>query len=413
MQTWFLLIGALLVAMAFNSRLVQRLPLSPAMLYLGVGYAMGPGGTGLLNAEILRDASAIEMAAEIAVLVTLFAVGLRLQTPRQSWHIAARLASFGMIVTIAVTALAAHLLLGLPALMAFLLAAILAPTDPVLASDVQIREPGERDAVRLSLTAEGGLNDGAAFPAVLLALGLLGVHSIGPFGARWIAVDLLWSVAGGLGIGWACGRVVARLLVRLRRAGQPLEFEEFLVLGTIALTYGLALTLHTYGFLAVFAAGIAVAHGIRGVRDVADKSKSPTTLSERLLVWSGQGERLIEVALVILLGALAGSVNWSWPVVAFAMVLMLIARPLAVYMTVRGADAPPEQRRLIAWFGIRGIGSLYYLAFALGKGVENSYAEAIANAALAAIVLSIVVHGISATPLMQRHEEHVARGDTP
>lgn len=410
MQTWFLLIGGLLVGMAFSSALVQRLPLSPAMLYLVAGYVIGPGGVGLLSVEIVDDSHAITLAAEIAVLVTLFAVGLRLQTTWHTWRIPLRLASLGMMITIVVTALAAYVLLGLPLPWALLLAAILAPTDPVLASDVQIQEPGQRDAVRFSLTAEGGLNDGAAFPAVLLSLGLIGTHSLGPWWARWWAIDVAWAICGGLAVGWVCARVVARLLVRLRRAGQPLEHEEFLVLGVIALTYGLALSLKTYGFLAVFAAGLTLAHGTRGIRETRDKSETSSparvasvALSARLLAWSAQGERLIEVVLVILIGALAGAVAWTWQLTAFAVALMVIARPLAVFATLRSAEMPRAQRRLIAWFGIRGIGSLYYLSFAVDHGVRSPFETIVVNATLAAIVVSIVVHGISATPLMRWH----------
>lgn len=407
MQTWFLLIGGLLVGMAFSSRLVQRLPLSPAMLYLLAGFLIGPGGAGLLTVDIVGDSNIITLAAEIAVLVTLFAVGLRLQTAWPAWRIPMRLATLGMLITIAVTALAAIVLLGLPLPWALLLAAILAPTDPVLASDVQIQESGQRDAVRFSLTAEGGINDGAAFPAVLLALGLIGTHPLGAFWARWWAIDVVWAIAGGLAIGWGCGRVVAALLRRMRASGKPLEYEEFLVLGVIALTYGLALLLRTYGFLAVFAAGLALAHATKGIRDVPAKPSPapqvPVALSERLLAWSAQGERLIEVVLVILIGALAGTVSWTWQLAVFALALMLIARPLAVFATIRGSEMPPAQRRLIAWFGIRGIGSLYYLSFAIDHGVRSPFESMVANATLAAIVVSIVAHGVSATPLMRWH----------
>jgi NhaP-type Na+/H+ or K+/H+ antiporter len=413
-EIWFLVIGALLVAMALTSRLVQKLPLSPAMLYLAVGYLVGPGGVALMPVDLANHWHLIEVLAEVAVLVTLFAVGMRLRIPTawRAWRIPLRLASLAMIVTIVIVMGAAVVVVGLPVAYALLLAAILAPTDPVLASDVQIREPGERDSLRLSLTAEGALNDGAAFPAVMLALGLIGAHSLGPFALRWITVDLLWAVAGGLAIGWLCGRAVATFVIqRLRRAGEALEHEEFLVLGVIALSYGISLTLATYGFLAVFAAGLALAHDTRraepppnGSADQAGSVPVESTLSERLLAWSAQGERLIEVALVILLGALVGAVRWSWEIVAFAAVLLFVARPLAVLLTIRSSEMPRAQRRLVAWFGIRGIGSLYYLAYALDSVKDADLALRIADAAIATIAISIVAHGISATPLMERHE---------
>jgi NhaP-type Na+/H+ or K+/H+ antiporter len=390
------------------------------MLYLAVGYAIGPGGYALLDVGLDQHSHIIEVLAEIAVLVTLFAVGMRLKIPTawRAWRIPLRLASLGMVVTVVLATLAAILILDLPLPYALLLAAILAPTDPVLASDVQIQEPGERDAVRVSLTAEGGLNDGAAFPAVMLALGWIGTHSLGPFAARWIAIDLLWAVVGGLAIGWFCGRAVATFVIqRLRGSGKTLEYEEFLVLGVIALTYGVSITLGTYGFLAVFAAGLALAHDTRHAERksnrpppaVEDGKLTGNALSDRLLAWSAQGERLIEVALVLLVGALVGTVAWSWQIVAFAAALLLVARPLAVLLAIRATEMPRAQRRLVAWFGIRGIGSLYYLAYALDALPAEPFAARIANASLAAIAISIVVHGISATPLMERHEKRRRR----
>ena len=140
-----------------------------------------------------------------------------------------------------------------------LLGAILAPTDPVLASDVQVANPGDHDRLRFGLTGEGGLNDGTAFPFVMLGLGWLGLHELGEGGWRWWTVDVLWAVAGGLGLGYLLGTLVGRLIIYLRvRHREALGSDEFISLGLIALTYGLALLSLTYGFLAVFAAGLAL-----------------------------------------------------------------------------------------------------------------------------------------------------------
>ncbi len=173
MHQWFLLVGALLVTMALSSSVVRRLPLSPAMLYLAVGIGIGPDGAGWLHVDLIESAAIVELLAEIAVLVTLFSVGMRLPLPQKwrSWRTPIRLATLGMVVTTALGTVAAMWVLDLPWQAALLLAAIMAPTDPVLASDLQIRKPSDRDAVRLTLTAEGGINDGSAFPAVMLALG--------------------------------------------------------------------------------------------------------------------------------------------------------------------------------------------------------------------------------------------------
>jgi NhaP-type Na+/H+ or K+/H+ antiporter len=407
MHQWFLLVGTLLIAMAFGSRVVQRLPLTPAMLYLAVGFAIGPRGLDWVGAEIGRDAALIELLAEIAVLVTLFSVGMRLRIPGdwRAWRVPIRLATVGMIVTTALTAVAAMAVVELPLAAALLLAAILAPTDPVLASDVQIRKPGERDAVRLTLTAEGGLNDGAAFPAVMLALGLMSLHPLGEFGLRWLALDLVWASAGGLALGWFSGSLIARVLRRLQRTGNPTDLVEFLVLGVIALTNGLALAVHVYGFLAVFAAGLAIAKGMHWDERGRAVTAATGPLHARLLTWTAQGERLCEVALVLLLGVLLGSVEWEAATVAFVAVFLLAVRPLAVLLSVPRDGLEGHQQRLVAWFGIRGVGSLYYLAFAIHRGVPDGLARDLSNAALAAIAASIALHGVSATPLMDWYEQ--------
>jgi NhaP-type Na+/H+ or K+/H+ antiporter len=183
---WALIVGALLTTMALAGSLLQRLPLSTGMLYLAVGVGLGPAGWALLSPDPLLHAHALERAAEIAVLISLFAVGLKLGLPfsDKRWQLPLRLASTSMLVTIALVACIGAVGLGLPWGAAILLAGITAPTDPVLASDVQVIEANDRDRLRFSLSAEGGLNDGAAFPFVMLGLGLLGLHDLGHGGWR-------------------------------------------------------------------------------------------------------------------------------------------------------------------------------------------------------------------------------------
>jgi sodium/hydrogen antiporter len=405
MHQWFLLVGALLVAMAFASGPVQRLPLSPAMLYLAVGFAIGPRGLDWLDVDIVNDADVVRLLAEIAVLVTLFSVGLRLRVTdyRTAWQAPLLLATAGMIVTTLLAAAGAMALLELSFASALLLAAMLAPTDPVLASDVQIRKPGDRDRVRLALTAEGGLNDGTAFPFLMLALGLLGLHPLGHLGLRWAAVDLVWATVAGLALGWLSGSVVARVLRAVQRSGSPTELVEFLVLGVIALIYGLALALKSYGFLAVFAGGLAIAKGLHSDGSASERT-DPAKLRARLAAWTAQGERLCEVALVILVGVLLGHIEWTPMAVGFVAVLVLVARPIAVLVTAPRQAFDLHQRRLVAWFGIRGIGSLYYLAYALDHAVPDELARTLADVALLTIAASIALHGVSATPLMDWYE---------
>lgn len=410
--SWFLLVGMVLILMAFASRWVSRLPLSFAVIYLAAGFAIGPQGVALLHVDLVRDAPRVQVLAEVAVLISLFALGLRLRLPLawKMWRTPVKLATLTMALTIAGVALLAHSLLALPWPVAVLLGAVLAPTDPVLASDVQVRHPGDRDALRVALTAEAGLNDGTAFPAVLL--GLLLVADAPDF-AGWLLRDIFWGIGAGIVLGAACGTLMAKAVDRLRRSGVPLEFEEFLAFGVIAVTYGTALALDAYGFIAVFAAGLAFAHAERRAAAPPDargssrnagraETEAEAETANRLLTFSTQCERLAEVGLVLLIGAALGAVTWRVPVLVLAAAVILLVRPIAVVLTIRRDELSLPRRRVLAWFGIRGIGSIYYAAYALGHAPGAAWLQDLASATVATVAVSIGAHGISATPLMRR-----------
>src|SRR5688500_4731781 len=255
---WYVVVGSLLVAVALAGTMLKRLPLTTSLLYLLVGVGLGPWGLNLIRIDPVAQAELLERLTEVAVIVSLFTAGLKLRLPLRDrlWWLPVRLASVSMVITVARIAAAGVWLLGLPLGAAVLLGAVLAPTDPVLASDVQVEHPTDRDRLRFGLTGEAGLNDGTAFPFVMLGLGLLGLHDLGPAGWKWIAVDVLWAIGGGLAVGAIAGTAVARLVLYLRQHHkEAVGLDEFLALGLLALSYGVALWLHTYGFLAVFAAG--------------------------------------------------------------------------------------------------------------------------------------------------------------
>jgi len=418
--TWCLLIGLLLIGVGLTDTVRRDLPFSASALYLVVGWLLGPQMAGLLSLDLVADAPLLERLAETAVLISLFAVGLRLRVRLSDrlWTAPVRLATVAMLLTIGLMT-AAGVAFGLPLAPALLLAAVLAPTDPVLASDVQVEDVGDRDRLRFSLTGEGGLNDGTAFPFVMLALGLLGLHELGTGGWRWWAVDLLWAVAGGLAIGWSLGFGFARAVMHLRREReQAFGMESFLTLGLIALTYGCALLVHAYGFLAVFAAGLAMRHVER--RDTGPRNdpgaeagapQSSAYMAKAVLDFTLDLEKLAELAVMLLIGSLLRADHFHPVSLGLAAILLFVARPLAVGLTTIRSDLTPTQRRLAAWFGVRGIGSMYYLAFALARGAGSAPVQQVADAVLVAIVASVVLHGASATPAMRRYAGRRRRRD--
>jgi NhaP-type Na+/H+ or K+/H+ antiporter len=407
---WFLLVGVLLIVIALLGRFLDRLPVSPAMIYLLVGFALGPAGVNALELHPLRELGWLETLTEIALLIALFTVGVKLRVPIGDWRwsLPLRLATVSMMVTIAGVAVATSWLLGLPAGLAIALGAALAPTDPVLASEVQLRGPQDRDALRFGLTGEGGLNDGTAFPFVLLGLGLLGLHEIGENGVRWIVVDLVWGIVAGLGIGFAIGDGLARGVRALRARHRDAVFlDEFLLLGVIALSYGVALAAHALGFLAVFAAGVA----LRRADDLhvdSDSASDKQPLTPSLLNVNAQLERIAEVAIVLLVGVMISTGYWSMHGLALAALLFFVIRPLSVWLGLIGMPAAKAPRRLLSWFGIRGIGSVYYAVLIARHRLDYSVAAELLACVFTVIAASIVVHGISAAPLMELY--HKRRG---
>jgi NhaP-type Na+/H+ or K+/H+ antiporter len=430
---WFVLAGVVLVVMAIAASVLRRLPVTASILYLLIGVAVGPLGLGLIRIDPLADAPLLELLTEIAVIVSLFTAGLKLREPLQAgrWRRPVRLATFAMIITIALVAAVGVGGLGFPLGVALLLGATLAPTDPVLASDVQVTGPTDLEDLRFNLTGEAGLNDGSAFPFVLLALGVLGLHEVGDNGMRWLVVDLAWASIGGLAIGGLAGTLVARLVLHLRRTHRTaLGLDEFLGLGLIALSYGVALLAGTYGFLAVFAAGLAVRRiellhtgeapadpevveaperAVPPEEAATHPERAPAYMASTLLAFNEQLERILEIGLVVLLGAMLAVVPLPGEVLWFAPLLFLVIRPLSVVVGLVGTGTPPLRLAYLGWFGIRGIGSLYYLMYAIVHGLPVDQATRLAGIVLAVVAVSIVVHGVSVTPLMDRYDRLRAR----
>ncbi len=416
---WSLFIGGLMVTMVLAGTLLGRLPLSSAMVYLALGWLLGPDAMNVLRPDPFRHAALLEILAEVAVLISLFAVGMQLGVPLRDrrWRLPARLAIGSMVLMVAMVAVVGVWLLDLPLGAAVLLGAILAPTDPVLASGVR-SEPGSRpDRLGFSLAGEGGLNDGTAFPFVMLGLGLLGLHELGPGLARWWSVSLLWATVGGVAIGAALGTAAGRLVVHLRsRHGHASGLDEFLGLGLIGMAYGLAQVSLASGFLAVFAAGLALQRvrelpvepvppepGDRPGADGDPRSRHAGDMRDSVQSFNEQLEKVAELALVLMVGAMLSYAPLPPAVWWFVPLLLLVLRPLSVLAAVPGEDLSRPQQTMLAWFGIRGIGSVFYLLFALRHGVAEPIAQTLVSLTLWTVATSIVVHGITAQPLMYRY----------
>ncbi|HUX30190.1 MAG TPA: sodium:proton antiporter [Thiobacillus sp.] len=420
---WFLLVGGLLLARGLTAPLLQRLPVTPAIVYLAVGLLVGPTVLNLFHFNPLKESALLEVLTEVVVLISLFSAGVKMPVPFSfaRWRTPILLASVSMAVSVGLVAAFAYYLLGLPLGAGILLGAILAPTDPVLATDVQTRHPGDRDRLRFTLTCEAGMNDGSAFPFVMLGMGLLGLHELGEFGLRWALVDVLWATVAGVAIGVASGVALARLGRKLR-GNPPVHklMDDFLGLGLIGMVYGLSVLVDAWGFLAVFFAAVALRQTelklaradlvhpnppqtdpieLEAAIAIPDNEPAPT-VSAGSLVFKEHLERLSELMLVLLIGGTLFLDSWSWRAVGLTLFLFMVARPVSVFVGLMGTRTLWPIRGMVGWFGVRGIGSLYYLMFAIQHGLPEALALDLIQLTLIAVTLSILVHGTSVKPLM-------------
>lgn len=396
-----LAIGCLLLTVTLGSGWIARLPLSYALIYLVVGIGLSPYGFGLI--QLRPDAKFLERLTELVVLISLFSCGLKMNRPLKLWvwNSTIRLIGFLMPISIFAVATVGHFALKLDWGVAILLGAILAPTDPVLASEVQLYDPRDRDELRFGLTSEGGLNDALAFPFVYFGLHSLEDKNWGNWFQQWVWQDLIWAIAAGFIMGILVARTVQAIERWLRRYRAADELmEDFVAISTILITYSLTELANGYGFLAVFVAGIAMK---RRTNDNPEKCLSQLRFTERL-------EKLAEVGTILLLGSLLR----VEPIIRFGPVALLIAsslifviRPLGAWVSTIGAPVHPATRWLFGWFGIRGVGSLYYLTYALSHGLKDETGELLAWVTFITVVTSVILHGVTATPFMKWYEHHI------
>jgi NhaP-type Na+/H+ or K+/H+ antiporter len=273
--------------------------------------------------------------------------------------------------------------------------------------------------LRFALTGEAGLNDGTAFPMVMLGLGLLGLHDLGDHFVRWWLIDVLWACASGVAVGGALGIGTAWALDRLAALGFHSKFtEDFLGLGLIALSYGLSLLLLGYGFLAVFSAGFMLHRTEVRLRTLSkgsnasvrseprnDRKADAPHMSKVSLLIVEQLERLAEVALLLLVGGMLFADSWQPAYIATGILLVFVVRPVSVYFGLIGNSAHFATKAMIGWFGVRGIGSFYYLMYAIQHGLEPPLAMTLVSVVLVVVALTIFLHGITVTPIMRLYSK--------
>lgn len=400
--------GLLIALVAWLPLALKRLPLSLPIVCIGIGAAVF-----LLPQVKLRPLPYLypeitERFAEFVVIIALMGAGLKIDRVFgwHRWSVTWRLLAITMPLGIlAITGLGMAAL-GLPLAVSLLLAASLAPTDPVLASDVQVGPPktGDEDEVRFGLTSEAGLNDGAAFPFVHLAILLAVAAPVGkPWLTEWLSYRVLWEIVGGIAGGWLVGRVFGWLTfhvpteTKLARTGDGL-----IALAATFVSYGVTEICHVYGFLAVFVTALTFRSAHRD-HEFQDEMHAITEQIERLAMM---------VLLILFGGALVSGLLTpiSWMDGAVALVILLIVRPLTGWIGLMGWSGDRGEKLTLSFFGIRGVGSIYYLAYGINHMPVGDAAHLWAIVGLI-VLFSILLHGLTVTPIMRSLDER--RGVDP
>ena len=386
-------LGAVILLVAWLPLALKRLPLSLPIICVLLGFLLQAQNGVKLNLERLFQGPEMERMTEAVVVVALMGTGLRLDRRfgLRRWASTWRLLLLAMPLTIALLTLFGTAGVGWPWPVALLLAAALAPTDPVLAADVQTGPPGrgEEGEVRFGLTSEAGLNDGLAWPFITLAL--IGINP-GPIDwAHWVGVTLLLELAAGALLGWAGGRAMAWLLFHVPRLRLSDTRDGLVAVGITLMAYATALVLHANGFVAVFVCAATI-------RRSAPEEAFHHAMSE----FSEQVERVLVMLVLVVFGWGLGAGlldGLTWPGALLALALIFVFRPLAAWVSFAGTRLHWQSRALMAFFGIRGIGTLFYLLYGLNRA-DFPESGAIVAVACFAILVSVVLHGVTSTPLM-------------
>lgn len=400
------MIGLASLAMAWMPSIAQRTKISYAIVYVLFGmliYSLVPA---LPDANPFNNPAVSVHITELVVLISLMGTGLKIDQPFsfKSWKIPFRLVSVTMLLSIAAVTALAYYVLKFDIASSILLGAVLAPTDPVLASDVQVGPPLEEkhDEVRFSLTAEAGMNDGTAFPFTWLALLAASSALTGQTVAEWFLRDVLYRMVAGVAMGYMMGRLLAYLVFTLPQKREVVVVRDgFVGIAATLLVYGLTELVWGYGFIAVFVTAITL-------RNLELHHKYHRKLHD----FTEQIERVL-VAIVLLLfgGTLAHGIlsSLNTTMVWISLGFVLLIRPLTGLIAILHNKFHIKEKLAIAFFGIRGMGSLFYLSFAVNKEVFK-FEKELWSIVSFIIVLSILIHGLTATTVFRKLDEEIPKG---
>jgi len=399
-------IGVLIALVAWLPLALKRLPLSLPIVCIAIGAALGHYAPTPVVPLPSAHPVFVEHFTELVVIIALMGAGLKIDRVFgwKRWAVTWRLLGPTMLLTIAGVTLIGVWVLGLPLPLAILLGGVMAPTDPVLAADVQVGPPrtGEEDEVRFGLTSEAGLNDGLAFPFVNLAVALAAASVTGEaWATKWVLHSVIWEIVAGAGIGWLVGQLFGWITFHIPAESKLAQTGDGVIaIAATLITYGLCEMAQSYGFLGVFVAALAIRHAHRS-HEFQREMHDFTEQIERIAMMAG----LLLFGGALVSGLLAAL---GWAEILAAGIILLVVRPVAGAIGLLGFKAGRSEKLTLAFFGIRGVGSFYYLAYGLNhmEGGDQSRLWALLSLV---VLVSVLLHGLTVTPVMRSLDRHHGR----
>lgn len=399
-----LIIGAAVLGMAWMPSFTAKTGISDSVVYVLLGVIVFSALDTLPQADPIRYQDYSIHVTELVVVISLMGTGLKIDKPfsLRKWNVPFRLLSITMLLCVAAVTFLAWAFLGFSLPSALLLGAVLSPTDPVLAADVQVGPPmeGAADDVRFALTAEAGMNDGMAFPFTWLAIALAAAlpGTLVSELTTWVLFDLIYKIASGIIFGFALGRILGYLVLKVSEKSRVIKLNDgFIAIAAALLVFSSVELLHGYGFIAVFVAAVT----FRNYEMDHNFHKDMHQFSE-------QTERiLVAVVLLAFGGSLVDGIleALSWPMALLSVGFIFLIRPISGLVALSGTALHFKEKLGISFYGIRGIGSFYYLSFALSEAPFPHAKELWSITAFIAL-LSVLVHGLTATKVMGHLEKY-------
>lgn len=398
-----IIVGAAVFSVAWMPRISKKTGISYAVFYVLIGFLLYLAAPAFLpNPLPQRNEKLTLHLTELIVIISLMGTGIKIDRKFsfKTWSSPLKLIAFTMLLCIGAATLLGYYFLSLGLASATLLGAVLAPTDPVLASDVQVGPPNDqtKSEVKFALTSEAGLNDGIAFPFTWLAI-TIGMVLSGKESSyyNWFALDVIYRIVVGIIIGFICGKGLGWLIFTVSKKFDTLKTRDGLVaVAATLLVYGITEIISGYGFIAVFICAITLRH-FEKEHHYHDELHSFTDQVERLLLC---------LLLIVFGGTLAmGILNpLTWKMVVFVVIFLFVIRPVFGWLALSNSNLQVKEKLAVGFFGIRGMGSIFYLAFAVGE-FDFIYQDELWAIVSFTILLSILVHGLTATSVM-RHLGH-------